>query len=123
MEIAVAFLHACDRGEGWDGCKTLCAHDGTTFTVQAMDALPGPPVTANKTLQEYTEWMKGVVEMMKEKATYDVHAAGFDDKASMAIFFFTFAGTSHNVYAIRVKNKKVVSMVKIWNDVFAAQQT
>lgn len=120
MEVATAFLHACDKGLGWDTCKSYCTENGT-FTVQAVDALSGPPpVTACKSLEQYAEWMRGNVEAMGDRATYDIHASAFDSKSSIALFYFTFAGSSHNVYAIRVDNAKVVALIKIWNDAYAA---
>lgn len=118
MEVATAFFHACEQGRGWSGCSSYCVDEGT-FTVQAMDALPGPAITLCKTLEQYTEWMKGVCENMGEKATYEVNASAYDETTGNAIFFFTFGGLSHNVYIIKVKDAKVVSLTKVWNDSYA----
>merc|ERR1712196_507550 len=68
MENAINFYEACESGKGWDVCKEFAAGAGE-FSCQACDALPGPPITACKTLEDYTNWMAGVCENFGEKAT------------------------------------------------------
>ena len=119
MDVATAFFHACEQGKGWEECKAVCS-DESAFSIQAMDALPGPKVTECTNLKEYVEWMKAVVENLKEQATYEVHAAAFDEEASTALFFATFAGISHYVYVVRVEDAKVAALTKVWNDTYAA---
>jgi hypothetical protein len=70
MDNAQAFFDLCESGKGADGCAEYIAEGGGTFSCQAMDALPGPPITACKTVAEYADWMKGVCENMGDKATY-----------------------------------------------------
>jgi hypothetical protein len=52
--IAKFFFHACETGGGWEACKAYCA-PSASFSAQA-DAL-----AKVKTLQEYTDWMKGLL--------------------------------------------------------------
>merc|ERR1712072_203618 len=120
MEIARSLYDKCETGAGWEGCKEFCTPD-STFSCQAMDSLPGPLVTACETIEQYTDWMKGVCENFGEKATYETHAAGFDAEKSTAIFFATFGGFSHYVYSITLTGDKVSSMTKVWNDAYAGK--
>eukprot|EP00658_Telonema_sp_P-2_P002645 TRINITY_DN10991_c0_g1_i2.p2 TRINITY_DN10991_c0_g1~~TRINITY_DN10991_c0_g1_i2.p2 ORF type:complete len:165 (+),score=49.94 TRINITY_DN10991_c0_g1_i2:103-597(+) len=117
MEAARTFFDACEAGKGWEVCKDL-ATDGP-FTVQANDALPGPPITECTTISAYCDWMKGVCDNFGDKATVDIHSASFDDEANMALFFATFGGFSHYVYAIKMEGGKVSALTKIWNDTHA----
>merc|ERR1712216_779256 len=99
MAVATAFFHACERGEGWSSCQQFTTPNAT-FTVQAMDALPGPAITTCETAEQYSDWMKGVAKNMGDKATYRVDACAFDAETSTAIFVATFGGFSHYVYSM-----------------------
>ena len=79
MEVAEQLLHACETGAGWEKCRKYCTHDAK-FNVQAVDAVPGTQVTRCKTIEDYTDWMKAVVEGMGEAASYKVHAAAQTSK-------------------------------------------
>ena len=120
MDAATAFLNACESGKGWEGVKDMVSPEAS-FACQATDALPGPPVTSCKTVQEYADWMKGVCANFGDKATYTVDAAAFDDARSCAIFCCTFGGFSDYVYKISMTDGKVTSLVKVWNDAYAAK--
>ena len=121
MDVITQFFNACESGKGWDGCKQHVLADAT-FSCQAVDALPGPPVTECKTVASYAEWMKGVCENFGDKATYAIEASAFDQQNMTALFFATFGGFSHYVYKIGVNEEgKITSMVKVWNDAHAAK--
>ena len=112
MEACQQFFDLCEAGKGWEVCKEYAADDGT-FCCQAMDALPGPPVSECTTIQQCTyarhsccrstsyhvetccpdtDWMSGVVANFGEKATVDVHAKSFDADTDTAMLFATFGG-------------------------------
>ena len=50
--VAEAFFEACEAGRGWNVCSAYCTPDAT-FRAQAE------PLLEVKTLQQYTDWMKG----------------------------------------------------------------
>jgi hypothetical protein len=54
VDTARQFFDACEAGKGWDVCQAWC-HGDATFACQA-DTLAD-----TKTLQAYTEWMKGLL--------------------------------------------------------------
>src|SRR5438132_919249 len=58
-EIAKQFFEACEAGKGWDVCKAYCRPDAT-FSAQAE------PLAGVRTLQEYTDWMKGLLKCMPD---------------------------------------------------------
>eukprot|EP01048_Picozoa_sp_COSAG05_P021290 COSAG05_NODE_3873_length_1795_cov_52.030095_1_plen_215_part_00 len=118
MEVAQAFFDACESGKGAAECAQFLAYDAT-FSCQAMDSLPGPKITECRTVSQYTDWMKGVVDNMGDKATYTIDAAAFDEARSTAVFVATFGGFSHYSYTIKIEADKVVAMTKVWNDAYA----
>jgi len=117
MEAATSFFHACEKGGGWSGCSPFCATDAG-FTVQAVNALSGPEITACTTVAEYAEWQKAANESLGEKATYELHASAYDASTSTALFFATFAGVIHYVYAVKIGTQtdgeaKVIGLTKV----------
>jgi hypothetical protein len=115
------FFDCCENGKGWAGCSQYVTNENAPFAIQAVDALPGPNVTDNKSVKDYLEWMAGVVKEFGSKATYTVKAHGFDSSANTALFFSVFMGYSDYVYSIEIdpKTKKVSSLTKMWNDQYA----
>jgi hypothetical protein len=57
--IAKNFFEACEAGKGWEGCKEYC-EPGATFSAQAE------PLAETRTLQQYTDWMKGLLTFMPD---------------------------------------------------------
>jgi hypothetical protein len=70
-ETAERFFEACETGKGWDACQTHC-HEGATFSSQT-GALEGI-----ETVQDYTEWMKGLFTPVPD-ASYEVRSFAVDD--------------------------------------------
>merc|ERR1712146_454467 len=64
---------------------------------------------------------EGVCANFGDKATYTIDAAAFDDARSCGIFCCTFGGFSDYVYKISMTDGKVTSLVKVWNDAYAAK--
>ena len=85
-ETAEKFFAACELGKGWEACKEYCAPDAT-FSAQA-DALADI-----KTLEQYTEWMKGMFVPLPD-ATYEVKAFSADEDRKVVTAFAVFAGTN-----------------------------
>jgi hypothetical protein len=50
--LAKEFFEACETGKGWEGCRTYCLPNAP-FSAQSE------PLAEIRTLQAYTEWMKG----------------------------------------------------------------
>merc|ERR1712139_603324 len=114
------FFDCCEKGSGWAGCNSSVASENATFSCQAVDALPGPHITDQKTVKDYLDWMGGVVKDFGAKATYEVKAQGFDSSTSTAMFYAVFMGYSDYVYSIKLdSSNKVSSMTKVWNDQYA----
>src|SRR5262245_36468236 len=82
--IAEQFFAACETGQGWQGCQAYC-HPGATVSVQA-DALAG--VT---TLEQYTEWMKGLFALVPD-AGYEVKAFATDEARRIVCAYAVFSG-------------------------------
>mmetsp|Transcript_128432 Transcript_128432/g.256535 ORF Transcript_128432/g.256535 Transcript_128432/m.256535 type:complete len:141 (+) Transcript_128432:95-517(+) len=117
--VAAAFFEACETGKGKEGVAEFIT-DGATFTCQAVDAMPGPPITECKTVAAYADWMKGVCDAMGEKATYAIDTQATDEERSTVIFVATFAGFSHYVYTVHINSDaKVDAVTKIWNDSYS----
>jgi len=70
-EIARKFFDACETGKGWEGCKAYCTPDAT-FAAQAE------PLADIKTLQNYTEWMKGLLTFVPD-GRYEVKSFATDE--------------------------------------------
>jgi hypothetical protein len=82
---AERFFEACATGRGWGGCERYC-HPGATFTAQA-DALEGV-----KTLEAYTEWMKGLLVLLPDGRA-EVRSFAVDETLNNVAAFGVFRGT------------------------------
>lgn len=125
-EVANAFFQACETGKGKEACAPFLA-PGATFACQS-DALKEV-----RTLEAYTEWMKGLAVGISTDSSFEVHAAGKDKERNKYFFFATFRGTnnadkgpvpatglkveSHYCYVLTFNDHNLITdMVKIWND-------
>jgi predicted ester cyclase len=129
-ETAERFFAACEAGQGWDACRAYC-HPGATFSAQA-GALVGV-----ETLEQYCDWMKGLLTMMPD-AGYDLRAFAVDEGRRVVVAYAVFAGThtgaggpvpptgkrasTDYVYAMRFDGDRIRHMDKIWNDGLALKQ-
>ena len=129
LETARAFFEACETGKGWPTCRPHCAPDAT-FAAQA-DALAGV-----QTLEQYTEWMKGILSVLTD-GTYELHAFAEDQEREQVSAFATFVGThkaggpvpptgkttrTDYVYAMKFRGGKIAHITKIWNDGYALKE-
>jgi predicted ester cyclase len=84
-EIAGKFFEACETGKGWEGCKEYCRADAT-FSAQAE---PLPDV---KNLQQYTDWMKGLLTFIPD-GRYELRSFATDEQRQNVCAYGVFSGT------------------------------
>jgi predicted ester cyclase len=122
-ETADKFFVACETGKGWDGCRAYCTPDAT-FAAQAE------PLNDVKTLQQYCDWMKGLLAIMPD-GRYELISFAVDEVrrnvAAYAVFHGTHTGqdgpvpatgkkvATDYVYVMQFDGEKIRHMTKIWN--------
>ena len=128
--VAQAFFAACEAGKGWDGCRQFCKVDAT-FSAQAE------PLADVPTLQQYTEWMKGMLTPIPD-GRYEVKSFATDEErksvCAYGVFFGTHTGpggpvaptgkrvATDYVYVMEFEGDKIRHMTKIWNSGVALRQ-
>jgi predicted ester cyclase len=121
--IAKEFFAACEAGKGWEACKTYCRPDAT-FSAQAE------PLADIRSLQQYTEWMKGLMTILPD-GSYEVRSFATDDERGNVCAYGVFSGThtgqggpcpptgkrvsSDYVYVMDFDGDKIRHMTKIWH--------
>jgi predicted ester cyclase len=129
-ETAQQFFDACETGKGWAGCRQFC-HADATFSSQT-GALAGV-----KTLEQYTDWMKGLYAPCPD-ASYEIRSFAFDDQRKNAIAYGVFRGThtgqggpvpptgkrveADYVYVMQFDGDRIRHLTKIWNDAISLKQ-
>ncbi len=129
-DTAEKFFNACESGKGWDGCKEYC-HAGASFSAQA-DSL-----AEVRTLEAYTEWLKGIFTPAPD-ASYEIRGFAIDDERNVALGYGVFRAThtadggpvpasgkrveAEYVYAMEFDGDKIRHMTKIWNDSHSLKQ-
>jgi steroid delta-isomerase-like uncharacterized protein len=129
-ETAEQFFDACETGKGWAVCQQYC-HPGATFTAQA-GALENV-----KTLEAYTDWMKGLFTPIPD-GSYEVRSFAVDEQRNNVAAFGVFRGThtgeggpvppsgkrveADYVYVMDFDGGKIRRMTKIWNDAISLKQ-
>jgi predicted ester cyclase len=128
--IAKRFFEACEAGKGWDGCRAYC-------TPTASFAAQAEPLAGFTTLQEYTEWMKGLLTVLPD-GSYVVKSFATDGDRNSVCAYGVFSGT-HNgqggpvpptgkrtntdyVYVMEFDGDKIRHMTKIWNAGWAVKE-
>ncbi len=122
-ETARAFFDACETGKGWAGCRAYC-QPNASFAAQAE------PLADVQTLQQYTEWMKGMLALLPD-GSYAVKSFATDDERNIVCVYAVFSGTHSGeggpvpatgkststdyVYVMEFKDGKISHMTKIWN--------
>jgi steroid delta-isomerase-like uncharacterized protein len=123
-DTAEQFFDACETGQGWAGCQQYC-HDDATFSAQA-GALEGI-----ETLEQYTEWMKGLLTPLPD-GQYEVRSFAVDEERNNVAAYGLFRGThtadggpvpptgkrveADYVYVMQFDGDRIRHMTKIWND-------
>lgn len=129
-EQAEKFFDACETGKGWEICKEHC-HPNATFSAQAR------ALDEVKTLEGYTEWMKGMFSPMPD-GRYELRSFSVDEERNNVAAFAVFHGThtgeggpvpptgksvaAEYVYVMEFDGDKIRHMTKIWNDAYSLQQ-
>ncbi|MGI9201043.1 MAG: ester cyclase [Woeseiaceae bacterium] len=124
------FFEACETGKGWDACSAFCAPNAT-FSSQTT------ALAEISTLEEYCEWMKGLLTPIPD-GHYELKffAANEEDDsvAAFAVFHGTQSGeggpvpptgnsiAADYVYHMEFDGERVKHMTKIWNDTISLQQ-
>ena len=129
LDIARAFFVACDTGQGWDACRAHCTPDAT-FAVQS-DVLA--EIT---TLQQYAEWMRGLLTVLTD-GRYELKSFAEDAEHGNVCAFGTFIGThlaggpvpptrkttrTDYVYIMEFRDGKIAHMTKVWNSGYALKE-
>ena len=132
FENAKKFFTACEKPEGWEGCKSYVV-EGATFRAQSE------PLAEINTIQAYCDWMASIGKITAPGATYDLHAAAYDEASNTAIFFATYHARhtgeggpvpptnkethSDYVYVLKMNDEdKVAQMIKVWNAPWAMKE-
>jgi predicted ester cyclase len=129
-DVAMRFFDACETGKGWDGCKQYC-HPNATFSAQAG------ALADVKTLEGYTDWMKGLFTPVPD-GSYEVRSFAVDDDRKNVAAFGVFRGThtgpggpvpptgkkveADYVYVMTFDGDRIKHMTKIWNDGISLKQ-
>src|SRR5690242_10450290 len=82
---ARAFFEACETGQGWAGCSAYC-HPDAGFACQAE------PLAEMHLLQEYTDWMQGVLRPIPD-GTYTIRSFATDAERGNVCAYGVFTGT------------------------------
>ncbi|MGH7055280.1 MAG: ester cyclase [Stellaceae bacterium] len=128
--VAEQFFTACETGQGWQGCREYCVPNAT-FSAQAA------PLARLKTLEEYTEWMKGLLKIMSD-CRYSVKFFAGDEARHSVFLYGVFSGTHSReggplpptgkrtntdyAYVMEFDGAKIRHMTKIWNAGWAMRE-
>jgi len=129
--VAGDFFVACEASKGWEVCRAYCRPDAT-FSSQAG------AVADIRSLQQYTDWMKGLLVILPDDR-YEVKSFAVDDERNNVCAYGVFTGThsgpggpcaptgktlkkSDYVYVMEFDGDKIRHMTKIWPDTWALQQ-
>ena len=128
--IAKEFFAVCDSGKGWEACKKHCRPDAT-FAAQAE------PLGEIRTLQQYADWMKGLMGILPD-GHYEVKSFATDADRNNVLIYGVFHGshtgpggpvpptgkraTTDYVYLLEFDGEKIRHMTKIWNAGWALKQ-
>ncbi len=122
-EVAMQFFKACEAGGGWEGCKSYCKPDAT-FSAQAE------PLAATQTLQQYADWMKGLMTILPD-GRYELKSFATDAERKNVCAYGVFKGTHRGqggpvpptgksvstdyVYVMEFDGDKIRHMTKTWH--------
>ncbi len=129
-EIAEKFFEACETGKGWQGCKEYCKPNAT-FSAQAE------PLADIQSLQEYTDWMQGLLTFIPD-GHYELKSFATDEQRQNVCAYGIFSGThtgeggpcpptgkstrTDYVYVMEFDGDKIRHMTKVWHSWLAMQE-
>ena len=124
------FFEACESGQGWSACQQWCTPDAT-FSAQAE------PLVDVSSLQQYTEWMKGLLGFIPD-GRYELKSFATDEQrqsvAAYAVFLGTHTGeggpcpptgravATDYVYVMFFEGDRIRHMQKIWHSGLAMKE-
>jgi steroid delta-isomerase-like uncharacterized protein len=130
VEVARAFFDACETGKGWEVCQQFCTPDAT-FSAQAE------PLEDVRTLEQYTDWMKGLMTILPD-AGYELKSFAADEDRNNVMAYGVFHGThtgeggpvpptgksaqADYVYVMEFEGDRIRHMTKIWNSGITLKQ-
>jgi len=129
VDVARNFFEACETGKGWSGCQEYCRADAT-FAAQA-EALGDV-----RTIQQYADWMQGLLKMLPD-GRYELKSFAVDSDRRNVAAFATFIGThtgqggppptgkstrSDYVYVMDFDGDRIRHMTKVWNAGWAMKE-
>ena len=128
--VARGFFDACETGKGWEVCQQFCTPDAT-FSAQAE------PLDDVNTLEQYTDWMKGLLTILSD-AGYELKSFAADEGRGNVMAYGVFRGThtgeggplpptgrsaqADYVYVMEFEGDRIRHMTKIWNSGFTLSQ-
>lgn len=128
--VARAFFEVCEAGRGWETCRAYCTPDAS-FSVQAE------PLAELRSLQQYTEWMKGLLTFMPD-GRYVVKSFATDPERNNVCAYGVFSATHTDdggpcpptgkstttdyVYVMEFAGDRIRHMTKIWNAGWAMKE-
>ena len=129
-EVAKNFFEACEAGKGWEVCRQYCRR-GATFSAQAE------PLADVRSLQQYTDWMKGLLTFIPD-GRYELKSFATDDQRQNVCAYGVFLGThtgsggpcpptgksvkTDYVYVMEFDGDKIRHMTKIWHSGLAVKE-
>jgi len=129
-EIAQRFFETCEAGKGWDVCQAYCTPDAS-FSAQAE------PLAGVHTLQEYADWMKGLLTFMPD-GRYELRSFATDEDSNSVCAYGVFSAThtgqggpcpptgksttTEYVYVMEFAGDKIHHLTKIWNAGWAMKE-
>lgn len=122
-QVAMQFFEACETGKGWEGCKAYCKPNAT-FSAQAE------PLADVRSLQQYTDWMKGLLTFIPD-GRYELKSFATDEERKNVSAYAIFTGThtgqggpcpptgkglkTDYVYVMYFDGDQIKHMQKIWH--------
>jgi predicted ester cyclase len=129
-EVATQFFEACESGKGWEVCRAYCTPNAS-FTAQSE------PLTDVRTLQDYADWMKGLLTFIPD-GRYTLKSFATDSDHNSVCAYAIFSGThtgqggpcpptgkstaTDYVYVMEFDGDKIRHMTKIWNAGWAMKE-
>ena len=129
-KVAKDFFEACEAGKGWEVCKQYCM-PGATFSAQAE------PLADVRSLEQYTDWMKGLLTFIPD-GRYELKSFATDDQRQNVSAYGVFMGThtgpggpcpptgksvkTDYVYVMEFDGNKIRHMTKIWHSGLAVKE-
>jgi predicted ester cyclase len=129
-KVAKEFFEACEAGKGWEVCRHYCK-PGATFSAQAE------PLADVRTLQQYTDWMKGLLGFIPD-GRYELKSFATDEERHNVCAYGVFLGThtgpggpcpptgksvkTDYVYVMEFEGDRIRHMTKIWHSGLAVKE-